>query len=597
MAGRFHVEAVLSAVDKITRPLEKMGRGFGKFSRKAEQNLRIVGVGFDKLSRKVKRFGIVSVAALTALGVAARSIVTPGAEFGRAIGSAAAKFDGGIQRGTEAFKALGRTARDVGATTEFTAVQAAEGLNFLAKAGFSAESAMRSLRPIVDFATASQIDFATAADIASDVLGAFGLDSENTEEKLKGLNRVMDVMSKTANSSNVTVEEMFETIKDAGPISKVTGGSIETFSALLAFLANSGIKASKAGTATKNMLLALAGEANKASDVFASLGISLTDGEGNLRDQLDVLDEMSIALNKLTNKERIALLNEAFGLRAVAAGAIVTDGATKSIRAFRKELIEAKGNAFDTAKFIRNDVKGSMDSLFSAVEGVKISIFSLNEGPLKETIDGLTDWIRANEKFIAQNIGETLKFIIENLGTIAKWIGAIGAAMAVFFTLNTVLQTLIGIFTLLNIVMALNPIGLIVIGITAAIGVITALVVWTDELLARFEKMPFVVKLLLLPFKKLLDIIKLVKDGFSALANSRFGRAIGDALGFGEEEKAPAPTPTVISPQERVSKSISETRETTNNTLTIKDETGRGELTTTGNQPPAFINLVESGAF
>ncbi|MCH9712764.1 MAG: phage tail tape measure protein [Proteobacteria bacterium] len=225
MAGRFSVEAVFKAVDRVTAPVTRMQNRVTKFTRSMQRS-------FTKLNRVVRRMGdglkkgvAVGTASLVALGAAMGNVIGVGAEFGRAIGSAAAKFPEKIQRGTKEFKELEATARRVGATTEFTATQAAQGLNFLAKAGFDAKFSMQALPDIVDFATASEMDFAEAADIASDAIGAFGLDSSDAAKRMVGLRRTMDVMSKTANSTNVSVASYSSRLKKV-PRSQLKPGNL-----------------------------------------------------------------------------------------------------------------------------------------------------------------------------------------------------------------------------------------------------------------------------------------------------------------------------------------------------------------------------------
>lgn len=601
MAGRFSIEAVFKARDKITAPVSRMQNRVGKMT-------RAMSKGFNRLNRSVKKFtgalkrgAMVGAAAVLSMGVALRSIITPGAEFGRAIGSAAAKFPDKIKRGTQAFKDLEQSARDVGATTEFTATQAAQGLNFLAKAGFNAAFSMKALPKIVDFATASELGLAEAADIASDALGAFGLDSDDLSKKTAGLDRVMDVLSMTANSANADVTELFESVKKSAPIATSAGVSIETYAAALGFLASSGIKASVAGTAAKNITLGLTGIGNKAAVTLKRLGVKLEDNvTGKLRDQLDVLDDLRKALKPLGQRQRLVAIEGIFGKLSLAAATKLLDDAGSGVRTLRSELEKAGGSSKRTAAFIRDDVKGSIDGLISAIESVKISIFSLNEGPLKDAIDGMTLWVRQNEKLIASKIGGFLLNLIENMGGIVTWIKRIGIALAVFFVFNTVLQTFVGVMTLANIVMAANPIGLFVLAVTAAILSIATLIIWFDELKAAYLGLSApakaLVSFLVGPIVKLIEVASLIMSAWGPVAGffsdlwgtikgviggigsavSRFGEIFG--FGGGAEGATPA-GPQVVGPQERAARTIEEQRTTNTSEVTIRDETGRAEVT------------------
>lgn len=599
MANRFSVEAIFKAVDRVSAPVSRMQNRVGKFTRSAEKSFRKLNKQVGKFGAGMKKAAVAAVAGAALIGKAIVDVTKAGAEFGRAIGSAAAKFPDDIKRGSAEFKALEKAARDVGSATEFTATQAAQGLGFLAKAGFDAKFSMAALAPIVDFATASELDLATAADIASDAIGSFGLNTDDPIQRLTNLNRVMDVMSKTANSTNTSVEELFEAVRDGAPIASAAGVSIETFSSTMGFLASNGIKAGKAGTAAKNITLALAGVGNKAAVTFKRLGVSLQDSEGNLRDQFDVMDDLRNQLKGMGSLERVNVLSAIFGKIPLAAATKLLESSGQEVRGLRKELEAAGGSSKRTAEFIRNDVKGSLDGLNSAIDGVKISIFALNEGPMKDAIDKMTDWVRANEAAIASGIGGFFLMLINNMENIVKWTKRIGIAVGVFIAFATVLKTLIGVLTLVNLVMAANPITLIVLAVLAGIAAFTALVVWIDEVAAGFDRLPKIIQFILGPIGLLIKAIKFVKDNAGAIGD--IGARVGSAFGFGGDDAAPATqgSPSersqTSSPQERALHSVEEKRTTSSSELTIKDETNRA--TVTSGKLGSGVTLVPSGAF
>ncbi|MCK5643789.1 MAG: phage tail tape measure protein, partial [Gammaproteobacteria bacterium] len=563
-----------------------------------------------KVGSGIKRMSLVGVAALTGLGVALFDTLTIGADFSRALGSAAAKFPGDIRRGTKAFNELREAAREVGKTTEFTSVQAAQGLNFFAKAGFDAAFAMKMLKPTVDFATASELDFATAADIASDALGAFGLDSDDLSEKMAGMNRVMDVMAKAANASNQTVEMLFESVKKGGPVVTAAGGSIETYAALMAVLAANGIKGSEAGTAAKNSILGLAGVTPKAERALRGLGIAILDDSGKLRDQVDVLDDLREKLKTLNDQERLRITKDLFGKLSLASASILLSDAGKKVRGLREEMEKAEGVSGKLAGLIRDDVRGSMDSLKSAIEGVKISIFTMNEGPLKDTIDRMTEWVRANEELIATNIGGFIGDVIANLDeivasiiSVAKWTAGILAAVIA-------LKSLALILTVVNLLMAANPVVLIILGIMAAITAIVLMVKNWEKLKESILGLPDGVlallgaPLLILkhwePVKAFfVDLWANVSGFFKAIANAP-GVAldvVGDALSGGGSDGTDPSRLQVSGPQARAAGIINESRNTESSEVTIRDETGRAEITKRGGSVGRKLLLQPSGVF
>lgn len=643
MAGRFSVEAVFKAVDRVTAPVSRMQNRVGKLTRS-------MGRGFDKLNRSVSKFasgvkrGALAVtAALAISGAAMADVVSTGAQFEQTLVSAAAKFPGEIRRGTEAFEQLEAAARKTGATTEFSASQSAEALNFLAMAGFNAESSIAALPGVVDLATAAQVDLATATDVASDSLGAFGLMTKDASKLGANLARVNDVIAKTTTSANTTVESLFETIKDGAPVATTAGASLETFAALAGELANSGIKGSKAGTTLKNMFLSLSAPGTGAAKILKRLGVQTKDANGDMRDIVDILDDLNGSLDGLGTADRSGVLEGIFGKIPIAGVNVLLASGSDRLREYRKELEGASGASSTMASVMRDTLQGRLNSLKSAVEGVKISIFSMSSGPLADAIEKTTEWVRVNEKLIATNVGGFLANLINNFSNIVKWMKRIGIGLAVFFTLATILKTLALILTVVNLVMASNPIVLIILGIMALIAAIAAVIIWWDELTQAFLEsgkamdiivagigflmgpIGWLIAAAALIFKhwepikaffkdlwtgvvnifdsaidKIMGVVDRVKGAASAIVDtiSSIGGGVADFFGFGDDVQTSSggsTGPQVVSPQERVARSIEEQRTTSTAEVTIRDESGRAEVTS-GSIGPG-LSLQPSGAF
>jgi len=565
-----------------------MQNRIGRFTRSAQVGLHNINRRVDALSSKMKTAAAVIAASAVLIGGALGNVISTGADFGRAIGSAAAKFPDQIERGTQAFKDLEDIARKVGRSTEYTSTQAAQGLNFLAKAGYSARFSIAALPDIVDFATASEMDFAEAADIASDALGAFGLDSQDLGKKMAGLRRVMDVMSKTANMTNTSVSELFEAVQDGAPIAAQAGVSIETFSAAMGFLASSGIKASKAGTAAKNITLALAGVGNQAAKTFKKLGISLSDSTGNLRDQFDILDDLRKKLAGVSQVKRVAIIDAIFGKIPIAAASKLLDDNTGALRRLRTELLNSGGTSKRVAAYIRNDVKGSLDGLLSAIEGVKISIFKLQEGPLKQAIDRMTEWVRVNENAIAAPIGKTLLYILDNFKQIATWIERVAIGLAAFWGLNAVLKALTATMTLFNLVTNANPLILV---ITTAIGLFVLL----NRHFEQFtNKLDHFFKSWAGPIDRIKRLYDSVRQGDPSIIFRP--PAVDQTPWYQRGSGGANPEPQVMSGHERIINSMRETKSTNQAEITLKAAPGTSAEVTKGSLGRGLM-MKPSGAF
>jgi TP901 family phage tail tape measure protein len=595
MAGRFSVETIFKAVDKLTAPVSRMQNSIGKFTRSASDGLGRLNRRFSKVGDGIKKVGRNMLIGAAVIGGAMTSVIATGAQFEQSIVNASAKFPEGIKRGTDAFQALENAARKTGSTTEFTASQSAEALNFLAMAGFSAENSIAALPGVVDLATASALDLGTATDIASDSLGAFNLMTKDSQQLGRNLQRVNDVIAKTATSANTSVTDLFESIKDGGPVATTAGASLETFAALAGTLANAGIKGSRAGTTLKNTFLSIAAPSTSAAKILKRLSVSTQDADGNMLDIVETLDSLNKALDGLGTAERSAILEGIFGKIPIAGVNVLLAAGTDQLNDYRRALEGAGGASAAMAQIMRDTLQGRLNSLKSAVEGVSISLFSMTNGPLVEAIEKTTEFVRANEQLIATNLGGFLADVINNFELIVTRIKQIAIGLAVFYALNLVLQTFIGIMTAVNLVMALNPIGLIVLGVMALIAAFVGLVVYIDEISESFENMHPVIKFLLTPLHMMIKAIKYIKDNIGVISTA-YDKVSGFFGGDDEADQVDGRTgATMVTPQERIARSIEETRTTSSAEVTIKDESGRAAVT--GGRLGDGINMIQSGGF
>ncbi|MCK5606226.1 phage tail tape measure protein, partial [Candidatus Pacearchaeota archaeon] len=253
MARNLTIFTIFKAKDKFSQPTKQIAKRIKRVGNVASKTSSKIGGMFKSFLGAQLAFS-----ALRKVGQGLSFVKDEFISFDQAITAAGAKFGTAFKRGTDGAKELRKVTRDLGAKTEFSATQAAEGLDFLAMAGFNATQAMALLPGVVDLATSTQQDLARSTDIASDALGAFGLMTKDDTQLTENFNRILDVMSKTTTTANTDMEAMFEAVKKGAPTFTSAGQTVETFSALVGKMANSGIKGSEAGTALRNMMLRLA---------------------------------------------------------------------------------------------------------------------------------------------------------------------------------------------------------------------------------------------------------------------------------------------------------------------------------------------------
>lgn len=328
------------------------------------------------------------------LALASRSFV----DFDDSVTSAAAQFGGAFLPGQAGFAKLGKAAREIGASTEFSAGDAAKGLDYLAMAGFSAVESMRLLPNVVNLATVAGTDLASATDIASDALGAFGLMAGTAEQKAANLARLNDVLAKTTVTANTDLSTLFEAIQKGAPAFTTTGQSMETFNALAGVLANSGLKGSEAGTSLRNAMLRLARPTGEAAGVLQKLGVQTQDEAGNLRDVLDILADFESGLASLGGGQRTAALKTVFGTYSITAMSVLLQEGSQKLRSYREDLINSEGAAMSMAEVIRGSFGNQLKGVASAATEVGFSFLELFEKDIGKGLKSVTEWLRTFAK-------------------------------------------------------------------------------------------------------------------------------------------------------------------------------------------------------
>jgi TP901 family phage tail tape measure protein len=429
------VEARFSANDKVTKRFSVMERAAARFGRNTEKS-------FKRANRAAGRFQTNTKAIVAGLGISrglglisqgVGSVVRQFIDFDKAALGATVRFkDIGPKAANfnEKLKEIEKSARDAGATTEFTAAQSAAALDFLARAGFTSAEAMGALGSMINLATASGEEFEQVADKSSDLLGSFGLNAENTAQKIANLNRLNDVLVKSANSANVTIETMFETMKTAAPIGRKIGIELEEVAALTAVLGNAGIKGTEAGTSLKNMFLRLSAATPETTKMLRAVGVQIDDGSGNMRKFTDIMKDLSQATGEFGNLKVARVLDTLFGKRAIAGAANVGD-AIKQLEDLEKTLKDAGGTSQLTADIMRTSIEAKLKTLGSAATEFGFKILSAFRGDAKGGLDAMTESIRNMD---VTGIVEELKIVIKFMGTLLKVAGGIAKAFDIIGT-------------------------------------------------------------------------------------------------------------------------------------------------------------------
>lgn len=466
MAGRFSVEGEFRVIDRMTRPIRRIQRGMRRFRTASERDMASIRQFAGHLRTAFVAVGVAVAAMGAAAAAALADVIETGVAFEQSIVNASARFGPAAARGTQAFTDLETAARDVGATTEFMASQAAEGLFHLAGAGFSAEQAIAALPAVVDLATASQVDLEEATRMASQSLGALNLMTEDSVQLGTNLARVNDVLARTANTSNTNVSQMFEAMRVGGPVATAAGASIETFGSLVAALGDAGITGSDAGTAIRNVFGRLVNPSRQASRALRGLGVDVEDADGNMRDIVDIMGDVNEGLEGMGTRTRGRVLGQIFGARTVASANIILNRGTEELNAYRTALEDAGGASADMAEVMRDTTGGDLATLTSTIEAFKLMIWDTVRGPMRQIVSAMTDWVRANSAWMSSGFQTAMEWmrdhseeIADVLMRVAIVVGIVVGAVVGFF--GAILALSFGIFGVVG-----GLIGALLVGLT-----------------------------------------------------------------------------------------------------------------------------------
>lgn len=435
--------------------------------------------GIDTAEKKVG--GLKST--ITKLGIGAtvagigKAAIGVGMDFEAGMSQVAATMgisSDAVRRNEGDFKLLSDAAKEAGSSTQFSATQSAEALNYLALAGNDAQTSVSLLPTVLNAAAAGGLELGYASDLITDSMSALGLETKDTTT-------FVDQLTMTSQKSNTSMGQLGEAILTVGGTAKkLKGGTVELTTAL-GILADEGTKGSEAGTALRNIILSLAAPTNTAAKELKNLGVSAYDTNGNFRS----LDDIFIDLHKSTNNLSESAKNQAFtkifnktDLKAVETLLANTGGRFDELSG---AIEQSGGAAEETAKTMNSNLKGAFTELNSALEGAGIAVYEKFKEPLTNAIKTATEWVQKlikafNEGKLDQTliaIGSALSGIVTYM-LIMKGLNIISAvttiAKSVFGVLKSI-KSFSGALGLLKGALAAmgGPVTLVVLGISALV--------------------------------------------------------------------------------------------------------------------------------
>lgn len=326
-----------------------------------------IASGIGKVAGGIAKVAAKGIAAASSgMATFAVTSVNAGKEFDSAMSQVAATMG----KSTDEIQDLRAFAQEMGASTAFSATQAAEALNYMALAGYDADKSMEMLPTVLDLAASGGIDLAYASDMVTDASSALGLEMEDTT-------LLVDQMAKTASTTNTSVAQLGEAILTIGGTAKTMRGGTTELASVLGVLADNGIKGAEGGTHLRNMLLKLASPTKEGAAALETLGVQVFDAQGQMRSFSDIFPEMQASLSNFTDEAQLAMLSDIFNARDIAAAQALLGTTTQRWNTLADAIdgawVTAEGLASGFEQIGYDSELLNLDSLVSSFTSLGIS--------------------------------------------------------------------------------------------------------------------------------------------------------------------------------------------------------------------------------
>jgi TP901 family phage tail tape measure protein len=358
----------------------------------------------------------------------------------------------------EEFKALEKSALDLGASTSKSASEVAIGFENMAAMGMNANDIIAAMPGVIAAAEASGSDMAQTADVMASALNIFGL-------KASEATKVADILAKTANISAASLDDMQYALKYAGPPAAALGISLEELSASIGIMTNAGMGGEQAGTTLRAALLGLLDPSDENSKRMEKMGIAVTDAKGNFVGLSKLIKNLSDSMKGQTETQKAAALSALVGTEAVSGMLSLMKAGPDTIDKMTKSLEESNGASAEAAKVMKDNLAGAYEELSGALETVQIKLG-------KEFLPLLTE-VTKRGAAVVSSIAEL------DMATVKSGIAFAGTAAGIALVISTVGKLVIA---LKGLYLSMGPAGWLITGLSIVGGLFAAAAVKQREL-------------------------------------------------------------------------------------------------------------------
>lgn len=368
----------------------------------------------------------------------------------------------------EEMRQMESTAREFGATTVFSANDAAEALKYMSLAGWSVEQSTSALGGVLDLAAASGMELGQASDMVTDYLSAFGMEADQAAY-------FADMLASAQANSNTTAEQLGEAYRNCAANLNAAGQDVETTTSLLEAMANQGYKGFEAGTALTAIVRDMTNAMKDGNIQIGDTSVSVMDAQGNFRDLTDILTDVQNATNGMGDAQRATALSTTFTADSTKGLNLLLNEGMENVAGYEDALRSSNGAASDMAATMNDNLKGDLANLNSAFEELKLKIFDGAESPMRKVV-----------QFTTNKVIPSIEKLMNNMDIVIPVLAALGTGFSVLkveMAISGLISGLSKAWTaykvktegataaqfLFNEVLGANPLMLIVAGLAAVV--------------------------------------------------------------------------------------------------------------------------------
>lgn len=439
-------DAELTAkIQELTEEQKRAAEGAGEFGNAGVQAIEAVGGA-------IAAAGITE--AMKSIADAYMECVEVAGNFGQAMSAVEAIANSN----TSEMAALTAEAKELGATTKFTAQQSANAMEYMAMAGWDAREMLNGMDGVINLAAAAGEDLAQVSDIVTDNLSAFGLKASDTAH-------FADVLAAAAANSNTNISIMGETFKSSSSVAGALGYSVEDVAVMVGLMANNAVKGSRAGTALRNIFNGLLGGVTLTAEAFGELDYSAVNSDGSMKGLMETVKDLRGYFDEMTEAERVNNAMAIAGMRGYNGLLAILNATDEDFQSLYASINDCSGAAERMAKVKLDNLNGDITLMNSAMEALQSTIGEQFNPELRELTQLKTELLNGLNDFIIEN------------PALAKGVMAGAAAFGVMGTAIIGVNAAIKVFKALELATLFTGPAGVLLGVAAGIAGVTAAVV------------------------------------------------------------------------------------------------------------------------